>query len=186
MYKSEGRTLRQNKMIHALISDIVKHTYNDFEATKPRSFSNDCQVVKETLKVAYAVEANLPDDFSTAKLSKIQARNFISSIIEFCFQFDIPLSSPGLQMTDDINRYLFLCIKYRKCAVTGRRGEIHHVDSVGAGRDRRNYDHSKSRLICLSREMHTEAHQLGWLTFKSKYHVDGIILSPEAVKELNI
>ncbi|HHQ0037340.1 TPA: putative HNHc nuclease, partial [Listeria monocytogenes] len=69
---------------------------------------------------------------------------------------------------------------------TGRRGEIHHVDPVGAGRDRRNYDHSKSRLICLSREMHTEAHQIGWLTFKSKYHVDGIILSPEAVKELNI
>ncbi|MBC6153502.1 hypothetical protein HB834_17885, partial [Listeria booriae] len=93
----------QKEGIHALISDIVKHTYNDFEATKPRSFSNDCQVVKETLKVAYAVEANLPDDFSTAKLSKIQARDFISSIIEFCFQFDIPLSASGLQMTDDIN-----------------------------------------------------------------------------------
>lgn len=186
MYKTEGRTLRQNKMIHALISDIVKHTYNDFEATKPRSFSNDCQVVKETLKIAYAAEANLPADFSTAKLSKVQARDFISSIIEFCFQFDIPLSLPGLQMTDDINRYLFLCIKYRKCSITGRRGEIHHVDSIGTGRDRRNYDHSKSRLICLSREKHTEAHSLGWATFKNKYHVDGIFLSPEAVKELNI
>ncbi|HFL0606070.1 TPA: putative HNHc nuclease [Listeria monocytogenes] len=186
MYKTEGRTLRQNKMIHALISDIVRHTYNDSEATSPQSFKNDCKVVKDTLKVAYATEAELPADFSTAKMSKLQARDFISSIIEFCFQFDVPLSLPGLQMTDDINRYLFLCIKYRKCAITGRRGEIHHVDSVGIGRDRRDYDHSKSRLICLSREKHTEAHQNGWLTFKNKYHVDGIYLSPEAVKELNI
>ncbi|MBC1307914.1 hypothetical protein HB809_09395 [Listeria booriae] len=182
----EKRTLEQNKKIHALIADIVRHTYNAYEREKPTAFKNDCAAVKNTLKASFAIEMNLDPKFSTAKLTKLGASEFISHIIEFCFQFNIPLSDTGAHMADDINRYLFLCIKYRKCAVTGRQGEIHHVDAIGAGRDRRKYDHSQSRIICLCREKHTEAHSIGWETFSNKYHVDGITLSAQAVKEFGI
>lgn len=186
MYLQEKRTLAQNNMIYALISDIVKHYYNDFEKTHKVAFRNDTEAVKKTLKTGFAQQSGLPKKFSTAKLSKDQATEFISYIIEFCFQFDIPLSKPGIQLTSDINRYLFLCIKYRKCAVTGKPGEIHHIDAIGMGRDRREYDHSKSLLICLSREMHTEVHKIGWTAFKNKYYVDGIRLSEAAIQEFNI
>ncbi|WP_289628199.1 putative HNHc nuclease [Listeria ilorinensis] len=182
----EKRSLAQNKMIYALINDIVKHFCNDFEATHKRSFRNDVETVKRTLKVGFARESGLKQDFSTAKLSKDQATEFISYIIEFCFQFDVPLSRPGIEMTADINRYLFLCVKYRKCAITGAPGEIHHVNAIGMGRNRNYYDHSQSFLICLSREMHREAHQIGWEAFKRKYHVDGIRLTKEAAKEFGI
>ncbi|EAC8477274.1 hypothetical protein JH67_02950 [Listeria monocytogenes] len=186
MYMKEKRSLAQNKMIYALINDIVKHFCNDFEATHKRSFRNDVETVKRTLKVGFAQESGLKPDFSTAKLSKDQATEFISYIIEFCFQFDVPLSRPGIEMTADINRYLFLCIKYRKCAVTGAPGEIHHVNAIGMGRNRNYYDHTQSKLICLCRIKHMEAEQIGWETFRNKYHVEGINLSAAAVREFHI
>ncbi|KAA9534116.1 putative HNHc nuclease [Listeria monocytogenes] len=186
MYINERRSLAQNNMIYALINDIVRHHYNDNEKTHKREFYRDAESVKSVLKIGFAKETGLPEKFSTAKLSKDQATEFISFIIEFCFQFDVPLSKPGIELTSDINRYLFLCIKYRKCAVTGRRGEIHHINAIGMGRDRREYDHTKSLLICLSREKHNEVHKIGWEAFKRKYHVDGIRLTEEAVKKLGI
>lgn len=186
MYMHERRSLAQNNMIYALINDIVRHHYNDNEKTHKREFKRDTESIKKVLKVGFAAETGLPENFSTARLSKDQATDFISFILEFCFQFDVPLSRPGIELTSDINRYLFLCIKYRKCAVTGRRGEIHHINAIGMGRDRREYDHSKSLLICLSREKHNEVHKIGWEAFKSKYHVDGIRLTEEAVKKLGI
>ncbi|HAA4891979.1 TPA_asm: hypothetical protein GEV19_02950 [Listeria monocytogenes] len=182
----QRRSLEQNRMIHALIRDIVKHTFNNFERENPRSFRNDCEIVKKTMKQLFAAESYLPKDFSTSNLTVQQARDFISCILEFCFQFDIPLSRAGSEMTDDLNRYLFLCIKYRKCAVTGRRGEIHHINAIGMGRDRKHYDHTQSLLICLSREMHVLAHKIGWEAFKNKYHIDGIKLNADTVRKLNI
>ena len=56
----------------------------------------------------------------------------------------------------------------------GRPGEIHHVDAIGMGRDRRRVDDRRMRKICLRREHHTEAHKIGQPAFMDKYHVHGI------------
>lgn len=182
----EKRTNAQNRMIHALVGDITRQFYNDFEKDRKTTFQNDAKQVKKTLKLGFANEFNLKKNFSTSNLTKDLATEFISYIIEFCFQFDVPIKRANINLTAEINRFLFLCIKYRKCCVTGTGGEIHHIDAIGMGRDRSKYDHTQSRLICLSRIKHAEAHQLGWERFKEKYHVDGIRLSEKAVKEFNI
>ena len=91
-----------------------------------------------------------------------------------------------MDVQDDIGKYLWLCIKYRKCTICGQHGEIHHLNAVGAGRDRKHIDHSQHDLICLCREHHNEAHQIGVNTFKKKYQVDGIKLSSKDVKEFKI
>lgn len=65
-------------------------------------------------------------------------------------------------------------MKLKKCAICGREGEIHHVDTIGMGNDRRKVDDSDYRKICLCRQHHTEAHNIGMTEFESKYKVYGI------------
>ena len=81
-----------------------------------------------------------------------------------------------MNRTDDIGRYLYFCLKHRKCAVCGRNGEIHHVDAIGMGNNRRKVDDSGYRKICLCREHHTIAHQRGLEVFAKMYQVYGIVI----------
>lgn len=103
------------------------------------------------------------------------AREFINTILEFALENGIPLSDLGVNRTDDINRYLYMCLKTRKCAVCGKNGEIHHWDAIGMGKDRKKYDDSRNRKICLCRTHHTECHIIGEEAFEDKYKVYGIV-----------
>ena len=103
------------------------------------------------------------------------AREFINTILEYAISEGIPLSENAIERTDDIGRYLYYCIMNRKCAVCGRPGEIHHEDAIGMGNDRRKLDDSGHRKICLCREHHTIAHQMGVRRFREMYKVYGIV-----------
>ena len=117
--------------------------------------------------------------FSLSNCSISQAREFITFIIDFILKEDISLSDAALSRTDDIDRYLWSCIKYKRCAICGRKGETHHWDAIGMGNDRKTFDDSLKRKIQLCREHHTEAHTIGRDTFGVKYHVYGIIYKEE-------
>lgn len=91
-----------------------------------------------------------------------------------CAGTGIPLLDFALNRTDDIGHYLYACLKLRKCAICGRDGEIHHVDTIGMGNDRRKVDDSDYRKICLCRKHHTEAHSIGMTEFEDRYKVYGI------------
>ena len=96
------------------------------------------------------------------------------STLDYALEQGIPLLDFALNRTDDIGHYLYACLKLRKCAICGREGEIHHVDTIGMGNDRRKVDDSYYRKICLCRQHHTEAHNIGMIEFESKYKVYGI------------
>ena len=100
-------------------------------------------------------------------------------LLEFCLEQGIPLSDLAINRTDDIGRYLHYCIKNRVCAICGRKGEIHHVDKIGMGNDRRTVDDSNYRKICLCRTHHTEDHTIGEKAFQKKYKVYGIIVKEQ-------
>ena len=102
------------------------------------------------------------------------------------FKWDIAINPKVVVLAREVNNFLYLCLMHRKCAVCGRHADIHHVDAVGSGRDRNKVDHTKLRMVALCREHHQETHTIGWLTFKSKYHVEGILLNEESLKELGI
>lgn len=108
-----------------------------------------------------------------------EAREFINVILDYALENGIPLSENALERTDDINRYLYACLLYKKCAVCGRPGEIHHEDAIGMGNDRRQVDDSGYRKICLCRLHHTMAHHMGAVSFRQMYRVYGIIFTPE-------
>lgn len=108
-----------------------------------------------------------------------EAREFINVILDYALENGIPLSENALERTDDINRYLYACLLYKKCAVCGRPGEIHHEDAIGMGNDRRQVDDSGYRKICLCRLHHTMAHQIEAVSFRQMYRVYGIVFAPE-------
>ena len=156
----------QRRKIYANIADIAYYCGEVPEYTK------------EMFKFLYISETGAPY-FSLSDCSMETAKEYISFLIDFALQHDIPLSYPGLQRTDDIERYLWSCIKHKRCCLCGKPADIHHVDSIGRGRDRRNYDDSEHKKMALCRLHHSEAHNIGIDTFNAKYHVFGVVYRGE-------
>lgn len=161
----DGRriTAEQRKKAYATMKDIAAYT----------GYLPEEQ--KEWLKYLH-ISRTGSDYFSLSDCSVDEAREFINTILDYVLEEGIPLSDLGIHRTDDIGKYLYFCIKHKKCAVCGKPGEIHHVDAIGMGRDRRKVDDSESRKICLCRTHHTIAHTKGMDRFEQMYHVYGIIV----------
>lgn len=152
----------QRRKIYALLRDISCDTgYSPDEA-------------KQVMKYYYLAKTG-GRPFSLADCSKDMARDFINVLIDFCLENGIQTSDTLLERTDDIDRYLWQCIRHKKCTICGKAAEIHHWDAIGMGNDRRTYDDSQNRKIALCRLHHTIAHQKGRESFQKDYHVYGII-----------
>lgn len=160
----DGRTLSldQRKKIYATLRDISSHTGYTPEETK------------EVMKYVHIISTG-SDYFSLSDCSMSVAREFINTLTDFCLENGVITSERLSDRTDDITTYLYQCMKHKKCAVCGRPGEIHHWDAIGMGHDRRHYDDSANRKICLCRMHHTIAHQKGVRDFQRDYHVYGIV-----------
>lgn len=161
----DGRRIsaEQRKKAYATIGDIAYYC------------GNVPEYEKEIAKYRYCVESG-EDNFSLSNCSMDTARRFINHLMEFAIEHGIPLSDTGINRTDDVGKFLYYCIKHKKCCICGKSGEIHHVDAIGMGNDRRKVDDSNHRKMCLCRYHHTIAHSRGMDVFKKMYHVYGIIV----------
>lgn len=159
----DGRhiSIDQRKKIYATLRDISEYIGDPPEATK------------EWMKYGY-IERTGSDYFSLSNCSMTTAREFINFLMDVCLQSGIILAESGLKRTDDINAYLIQCIRHKRCCICGRPADIHHVDAIGMGNDRRNFDDSENDIIALCREHHTQAHSLGNVRFMERYKVYGI------------
>ena len=118
---------------------------------------------------------NALEPFSLSDCDMSTAREFISYLIEFCFMHGVPTRDTLLNRTDDIGKYLYSCIEYRRCAVCNEKADIHHIDTVGMGRNREEIIHKGMEVIALCRKHHQEAHTRG-NDFFEEYHIYGIKL----------
>lgn len=162
---NDGRTItvEQRKKIYATIKDISLYT------------GDDPEYLKEFLKYDYCAESG-EVYFSLSDCSIDIAKELITHIIDFVLKENIPLSDVGLNRTEDIDKYLYGCIKYKRCSICGiSPSDLHHVQAIGMGVDRRIYDDSKHEKIQLCRKHHQMAHQIGWKEFSEKFKVYGII-----------
>lgn len=134
IWLEDGRhiTAEQRKKAYATIGDIARFTgYLPEEE-------------KEWLKYLYIVRTG-GNYISLGSCSIDEAREFINVILDYALENGIPLDDFGINRTDDIGRYLYACIKNKRCAVCGRDGEIHHWDAIGMGNDRTRVDDSGHR-----------------------------------------
>ena len=165
---------QQQKKIYAMIGDISDYTGHQVE------------FLKSYLKCEY-IKMYGGEWFSLGYVDMTTAKKFIEFILYICFEWEVPLKLNTVDLTRDVNNYLYLCLKYRKCAVCGCHADIHHHENlVGMGMDRAKHNHIDSRFIALCRVHHNECHNIGHKTFEDKYKITAIKLNEAAIKELRI
>lgn len=164
----DGRTISadQRKKIYALFRDISLWS------------GHEPDEVKALLKYEYIARTGA-EYFSLSDTDMTTAREFLEFLIEFCISEDIPTKDSLINVTPDISRYIYCCLLHKKCCISGKKAELHHVDAVGMGRNRKDIIHAGYRVMPLSRIYHTEAHTIGQKTFEDKYKVYGIKLTDE-------
>lgn len=174
----DGRSIsaEQRKKIYATIRDIA-----EWNGEVP-------EWMKEYLKYDYCIKEG-EEYFSLSSCSMDLARDFITHIIDFVLEHNIPLTDIAINRTDDINKYLYSCLKYRRCSITGKpNADIHHVTGsrVGMGRSRVKINHNGLELIALSREWHNKVHAQGEIDIFNAYKIYGIKLDRQTLLDLGL
>ena len=164
MIDSRPLSDKQRRMCYALVNAIADWSGSGTEE------------VKEAFKLDFWAERvdTLSDKiFSLSNAPMSLVAEFQRFLVAFILTHDVPTKRPLREYVDDIEAYTYLCLVRRKCAVCGRRAELHHIDAVGMGNDRTEVQHEGREVISLCREHHTELHTVGKSEFMTKYHLDG-------------
>ena len=141
------------------------------------------EAMKEMLKLMFVGEAEtLRRTFSLSDCDMTTARLFITYLIDFCILHGVDVGEPLYQLSEDIPRYVWACLMNKRCAVCGRKAELHHVDAVGMGRNRKEICHIGMRALPLCREHHTEIHAVGREDFLKRYFLEPVRIDERIAK----
>ena len=141
------------------------------------------EAMKEMLKLMFVGEAEtLRRSFSLSNCDMTTARLFITYLIDFCLLHGVDVGEPLYQLSEDIPRYVWACLMNKRCAVCGRKAELHHVDAVGMGRNRKEICHIGMRALPLCREHHTEIHKVGQGDFLKRYFLEPVKIDERIAK----
>ena len=160
-YDGSSINPEQRKKCYALIRDIA-----EWSGYLPEE-------VKEILKWYYCSISGAKH-FSLSDCKSDIARGFISFLIEFCLMHDVPCRDSLPEFAEDIREYVYLCLYHKKCCICGKKTELHHVDRVGMGYDRREIVHIGKKAQSLCTAHHKEVHNIGQSEFNEKYHICGV------------
>ena len=158
---------KQRRSCYALLREIAEYTGQGMDPTK------------EWMKIKF-----LADDLeqtgdkifslSNAPMSLVCA--FQRFLVRFIVDWDIPTNFSLQEMVDDVADYVYACLLNKKCVITGRPADLHHVERVGMGRNRDDIIHEGMEVLPLCREKHQEAHTMSDEDFFAKYHLPGGIV----------
>lgn len=170
----DGRSITnvQRKKIFAICTEIGKEVGHSTEEVR-HSLRNDFCDLHDI------------DPFSLSTVDRTTAHEFISFLIDFCLDWDIPTQDTLLNYCDDVDRYLYMCLENRKCAICNKHAEVHHVNRVGMGFDRERIVHEGLKAIALCRKHHIMAHLHESELFEQN-HVYGIPLDKNLCDILNL
>lgn len=145
----------------------------------------DREEVKLTVKHEFVqrhLEGLHKELFSLSDCDMTTARSFITYLIDFVLEFDVPLKMPLLDVCDDVQKAVYACLMHKKCIICGSRCDLHHVDRVGMGGDRHDMCHIGMECLPLCREHHQEAHQHGDRALMDKYHLETVTINEKIAK----
>lgn len=168
---SDSRTItaEQRRKIYAMLEEIAEFM-GDFP-----------EIVKKLLKLEFRLQRleKMASDFSLSDCSVELASEFIDFLVEIIIAWEVPCKQPLVELCDDVKKYVYTCLKYKKCAVCGQKADLHHVDAVGMGYNRNEIVHEGMRALPLCRKHHQEAHARSNGRFMEKYHLEPVTLNKE-------
>lgn len=165
MLDSRPLSAQQRRSCYAMIREIAQ-------------WSGDTpEEVKEALKLDFwcgelLQMADRMFSLRDAPMSVVAA--FQSWLARFIVRNDVPTKVSMLDYVDDVADYVLACLTAKKCVICGRKADLHHVENVGAGRNRDEIIHEGMEVLPLCREHHMEAHSIGRDSFSEKYHIHGV------------
>lgn len=166
---------KQRKMCYAMINAIADWSGSTSEE------------IKQAFKLEFWAERvdTLADKiFSLSNAPMSLVADFQKFLVEFIISNDIPVKKPLIGFVDDIQHYTYMCVIHKKCAVCGKRADLHHIDTVGMGNNRNEVEHLGREVISLCREHHTEMHTIGKTQFFGKYHLDGGVTADKTILKI--
>lgn len=146
-YDSRRINEDQRKKIFAICKDIAAWSGDTKELARSGLTLSFCQDTEK-------------ERFSLSDCSLEIAREFINYLIEYVIENDVPLTDKAINRTDDIDKYLYYCLKYSKCCICGKKAI--------------NYTLSNKAKICLCDIHHDIAKTKGLKEFEKAWKVYGI------------
>ena len=116
--------------------------------------------------------------------SKELASDFIDWLVNLCVENAIPCMDTLLNRCEDIERYIYACVLHKRCAICGRKADIHEVETVGMGRNRKKIGHVGQLVEPLCRGHHDECGRIGQKSFDELYHMQPIRLDEKLCESI--
>lgn len=173
----DGRkaTNDQKAKAHALIGEIDTWSGNYiYKATEAQ------------LKYEFMSRNNMIEYFSMATCSVELARKWITFLLDFCFENQVPFTSATFDAIHEQYSWDMDCLKYRQCMICGKHADIAHVYAVGMGRNRNKINHIGNYVMALCRQHHNEQHNVGIETFMRRNQLKGVKVTKEIAKMLKL
>lgn len=169
------RTLDQLRKAWALIRDVAN--WSGFEPEE----------AEQEMKVEYVIRTG-HDWFSQSECSVDTEREFITTIIDFCFENDVPFKTKTWDMIGNDYHSVYEATIHRRCVVCGKpHADIDHVShTVGMGRNRHKVDQTQFLFWSLCREHHQKRHAMGIKSFCQLYQLKPVKLDAKDIKHLKI
>ena len=182
-----GVSAQQRKFAFALLHDIWWSQVGGYWIETPETVKQHFYAMYEYYNSLDFGEFSL----SAAKGTKTDTNQFINMLLDYAALHDISLSVKPLNELEpqEIAHWEYQCLMNKCCVICGKRpSDLHHLDTIGQGVDRRKTNHLKHRAVQLCREHHQDAHSLGIETFLQKHHLTGIKIDERIaeVHRLNI
>ena len=159
----------QRRKCWALIGEISA-AYGYLSAEDKKQLNGDMKR-KFLMERMDELTADAIKRFSLSDVDMTTARLYIDFLVSFVVEHGIPTKEPLTQLAEDIEAYVYACMMNNVCVVCRRKGELHHIDRVGMGRNRDEICHVGMEALPLCREHHNEAHQHGDARLLDKYHL---------------
>ena len=184
-------TPEQRRKIFALVHDIAGYISGVTDRNEIRFTLSAMQVLylidtTDEESVRFALTDNYcrlqgVDLFSLSTknencASRELASDFIDWLVNLCVENAIPCMDTLLNRCEDVERYVYACVANRRCAICGKKADIHEVDTVGMGRNRSKIGHVGQLVEPLCRGHHQEAGEIGQKSFDELYHLSPIRL----------
>lgn len=171
-----GFTVEQRKFFFALLNDIYKETGLSIDEMKDYIYS----------MFRYATGNNI--SLSNQSVSTVDDVSYLTNLVlDFIFEHDIPFKDGYEVPPQNIQYFFYKCLMTRTCCNCGRKpADIHHVDAVGMGNNRKKINNSGRRFMALCRVCHMKIHTEGFSEFTNKRLLMPIKLSDEDLRRLGL
>lgn len=169
-------TMQQRAFTFALMRDIAIYTGEQLETLKDVFYWQFRYFTGRNISLSNG-SLNTVDDVATLD----------DLILDFIFENHIPFKQGYEIPPQNIQYYFYKCVMTRTCCNCGKHNaDIHHVDAVGMGNNRKRINNSGRRFMSLCRECHTKIHVGGFTEFTEKRKLIAITISDKDLKRLGL